>query len=458
MESLGPVEPDDCPSQRVMNEQQWRQQRDDRTLRYAERRLDPERWIVITSDPEYLQRYEGQVAMLTATNLLGRMSPSVALSFGDTEVHARLPWAGRSLADVVLSAMRAADPYGRFCLRGARPTDHRLHLGRSGDASVAHGLGWNAFCGPGPSPLLDDPYENPIGAALAALLAVSQIFVQDFSRQTRATTMNALSWEDRLAGEVAPEMPAHLGTLFFAGVGSVGSAALYFLALSGREFKPTLVDMDVVKVHNLDRSPIFLDEDVGRLKVRAAERFLRDIRITPVAVDERPLHESPVWTERSIGSPDVLIAAANEMNVRYHIETRYPPVQLYGTTGRNWQASVIRHIPLSEACSCCLFPPDVPQPAMACATASSNPASSQNVDAALPFLSFAAGLMTAAEVMKLGMPGYPFSANRVTLNTRPDARLVPARIPRRPACICEERSAKVHRRMIEGSRYAFLTN
>jgi hypothetical protein len=54
--------------------------------------------------------------------------------------------------------------------------------------------------------------------------------------------------------------------------------------------------------------------------------------------------------------------------------------------------------------------------------------------------------------------GYPFSANRVMLHTRPDARLVPAKIPRSPACICKERSSKVHRRMIEGSKYAVLTS
>ncbi|MCG6859668.1 MAG: hypothetical protein LJE70_00025 [Chromatiaceae bacterium] len=47
-----------------MNEQQWHDERDDRTLRYAERRLDPKRWIAITADPAYVEKYEGQVALL----------------------------------------------------------------------------------------------------------------------------------------------------------------------------------------------------------------------------------------------------------------------------------------------------------------------------------------------------------------------------------------------------------
>jgi hypothetical protein len=62
-----------------MNELEWRAKRDDRTLRYAGRRLDPERWIHITNDPDYAGQYDGQVSVLTLTNLLARMSPSVAI-------------------------------------------------------------------------------------------------------------------------------------------------------------------------------------------------------------------------------------------------------------------------------------------------------------------------------------------------------------------------------------------
>ena len=49
------------------------------------------------------------------------------------------------------------------------------------------------------------------------------------------------------------------------------------------------------------------------------------------------------------------VSAANERNVRAVIESGFPPLQIYGTTGRNWQAAVIRHMPLEDPCSCCLF-------------------------------------------------------------------------------------------------------
>ena len=79
------------------------------------------------------------------------------------------------------------------------------------------------------------------------------------------------------------------------------------------------------------------------------------------------------------------------------------------------------------------------------------------VDAALPFLSFLAGLMTAGEILKLSLPGYPFNANKVTMTTKPIPRLVPSRISQRTDCICGERVKSVHRRMIEGSKHAELS-
>jgi hypothetical protein len=78
------------------------------------------------------------------------------------------------------------------------------------------------------------------------------------------------------------------------------------------------------------------------------------------------------------------------------------------------------------------------------------------MDTALPFLSFGAGLMAAAEILKLALPGYPFSPNRVVLNTQPAVRAVPAALARRDGCICQHRSSSVHRQMVAGSRYATI--
>ena len=79
------------------------------------------------------------------------------------------------------------------------------------------------------------------------------------------------------------------------------------------------------------------------------------------------------------------------------------------------------------------------------------------MDAALPFLSFAAGAMAASEILKVNLPGYPFSANRVIFNTCPYPRFVSAPMRFRKQCVCSQRSSAVHRRMIEGTRYGRLS-
>src|SRR4051794_22247039 len=84
----------DHSGKRTMDKQHWYDQRDDRTLRYGARRLDHSRWIAVSATPEHLRRYDGQVAAIVAANLLSRMTPSVAISFPDVELHPALPWRG----------------------------------------------------------------------------------------------------------------------------------------------------------------------------------------------------------------------------------------------------------------------------------------------------------------------------------------------------------------------------
>lgn len=147
--------------------------------------------------------------------------------------------------------------------------------------------------------------------------------------------------------------------------------------------------------------------------------------------------------------PDILVSAANERNVRAVIENNFPPLQIYGTTGRHWQATVIRHMPLEDPCSCCLFP-ETAHAAMACATGSvPRTVGGEQMDAALPFLSFSAGAMAASEILKRGLEGFPFSANRVILNTSPQIRAVHAGLAFRQACVCQRRSRSVHEQMLE---------
>ena len=118
----------------------------------------------------------------------------------------------------------------------------------------------------------------------------------------------------------------------------------------------------------------------------------------------------------------------------------------------------MRHVPGAKACSLCVFPLDEKFAPTTCATDGSTVSQStieeKRTDAALPFLSIVAGLMTAAEVLKLTAPGYPFSAERVMLGLKGRPLLVGTPIPHRTGCLCEDRHKGVHEAAIAGSRYA----
>jgi molybdopterin/thiamine biosynthesis adenylyltransferase len=244
--------------------------------------------------------------------------------------------------------------------------------------------------------------------------------------------------------------------VWIVGAGSVGSAVAYFLALCGFRFNPLLIDMDIVKIHNLDRSPVFAFDDLRGSKVEAVKRFLATAGIT-AAVDPTSLRRSTAWQTRQAGTPELLVSAANEDNVRYDIEQGYPPIQVFGTTGKSWQATVFTLTPPHDPCSCCLFPPETPADTE-CATDKvlAAEAEADSVDAALPFLSFAAGLMTAIEIAKLGLPERPSSGNRAYFQPLGEEVVMALPAARRPGCGCEERYTAVHQQMVGDGRYSRL--
>lgn len=447
-----------------MDRQEWLDQRNSRSLRYAGRCLNPGRWIAVTGDPAYLRTYEGQVAALVLCNLLGRMTPSVAVDLPDERLVSPLPWAGQPLADFALATMQASDPHGRFVRRTPQDGDFILYIGPAGPGQIVHGTGWDAWTGSKKSPLKPATAPNPFGAGLAAVLASARLFLHDLNPPAGAFLMNALDWTEAAApaGADAPVL-RDLGEIWFVGVGSVGSAAMYFLAVATRDFSASLFDMDVVKVHNLDRSPIFnaADADAVRNKVEAGEIWLKQVGVKSVSAHPYTLHEAPAWIDRQAGRPDVIVSAANEWNVRNFIEEGFPPIQLYATTGKNWQVSLIRHVPMKDPCSLCLFPNTLAQPVTTCASGTvpgKNLDDVEQIDAALPFLSFAAGLMTAAELTKLPHANFPYSENRIYLQIKPDPNLNRACLSFRPGCTCHTRSRAVLRKMIAGSRHARLSD
>jgi hypothetical protein len=446
-----------------MSPDEWYAQRDDRQLRYAGRVLPHDRPILIQLEAEYGTRYDGQVAAIVAANLLSRMSPNVAFDFPEVRIVAPLPWVGENLGQFAVETARAADPHGRFALRRAEAGDYVISLGRQRAPGAVHGSGWRAFVGPGQSSLPNSTANNPIGPAFAVVTTCARLFGLNLAPLDGPFEFDAFSWSDASSSVDEPfPSDVDLGNIWSVGAGSVGTAVLYFLTLATRRFSCTVFDMDEVKILNLDRSPIFVADDAARKLFKSAVTadYLECIGVKDVDFETDPLDLSPRWRNRPQGVPDVVIAAANERNVRYLIEQSCPPLQIYATTGKNWNIAAFRHIPLVDPCSCCAFPPESPIATMTCAEGTvRNKTTGEDVDAALPFLSFGAGLIAAAEVLKAQLPGYPTSANRIfhTMSPETAPTFVHVALRQQASCLCKTRSSSVHAQMIEKTRFANLS-
>ena len=278
-----------------------------------------------------------------------------------------------------------------------------------------------------------------------------------------STLVDTYTWRAGPVSSGAATVSPHfdLGELWCIGVGSLGSCALFFLGLIARALHAVLVDRDVVEVENVTRSALFTSRDAlnEESKVDVAGRWLNEVGVQQIEPHRAWLDEIPErWHGRESGTPDILISAANERSVRPRIEQGFPPLQVYGTTGRNWQSTLFRHVPLKDACSLCVPGTEtVPLPAL-CATAP--PVSTEGGDGddvALPFLSYAAGLMTAAEIAKVSLTGKAVGRNRVFFEPRTPNLVRSVTLNRKAGCVCEIRDAAVHERAIQDSRFASLS-
>ena len=448
-----------------MNRQEYERRLLERERRYPDwKPLPDDRPLHIQVDPAYGATYAGQVAAITAASLLGRMSKAVNVDMVRQAVVPPLSWMGAELDEVVMRTLRAADPYGRYEQRPAQDKDLRLVVGPTGDGLVVHGCGWGAYCGTEPSPIPQSEELNPFGAAFAVIAASSRLRHDTRTATIEPVLVDTFSWSPGIPSPGAPEVSPDfsLGELWCVGVGSVGSCVLYFLSLATSAFHAVLVDADPVEIENVRRSALFSSQDAlnEEYKVEVASRWLGKAGVKEVESYVAWLDEIPDrWRKRQLGTPDILISAANERNVRSQIESAFPPLQVYATTGQNWQATLFRHIPLSDSCSLCVPGGETQRLPAPCATAPSTSVDGdgEEDDVALPFLSYAAGIMTAAEIAKLAIAGEVGTRNRVFFEPRTKNLIRAVGLSRRQGCVCQLRDSTVHEMAIQGSRFATLS-
>ncbi|SDY62661.1 ThiF family adenylyltransferase [Halopenitus persicus] len=453
--------------------------RDDRTNRISDGTDYRDARILVAGERDVLSTYAGRVAARTTLNLLSRFARNVDVAFPSVPADDELEPAAPTLAEQSIKQMRAADPHGRFrwthspapssydCIVAVGNPD--LEAGATPTIRLDGGDWLARVVRDRPVESVGSRDENPIGPAVAACLGGAEAFktVVGASRAalTDAVTYDAFHHETHgvSAEPATPDLPSSidLGTARMAGVGSVGSAATYFLKRLPVEGTLQLIDFDPVELVNLNRSPLFTASHAleGASKVEAAAEFLAD------HVDVRPFEgDYDGFTATDPEAADIVLPLANERNVRRSIQHDRPPLMVHASTGQS-DVFVRRNIPLEEPCLLCHFPPDTAKTDAACAAGKApadDEAEEGGPDAAFPFASFLAGCFVAGELAKLPLDGYPFVEPIALVRTLTDLGGVGAVMQYTPSgddeCpFCPKVYPEVHRAAIERTRFAHLT-
>jgi hypothetical protein len=385
-----------------MTPEQFKAEFSSRTLAFVPGFSDPRRPLIVSLGTD-AHSPAGHALLISLANQLARVHGQL-LFVGDLDVPLLChdPFGHRTLAEATAGLARAINPFITADVARVVPETDRLMVIGIGDvpgADLRVGYrGWLAFVG-GDVPIVETP-SSMWGALFASCIAASAAFHAALGTPGRPE--GALSsWEyGRLGGADGPSSAAlELGRVLQVGAGAVGCALDLFLPLvqPGVGDGWLIADGDVVDVSNLNRHLLFLAADAGYPEGAAlAKADVATHRFSPAAAasphwyGDDPIVQSGVY--------DIVLPLANERGVRAAIQARQPTVLLHATTSNNWQAQLHRHVAGVDDCITCRIPPGTPR--LRCSTSTVETAG-REVDATLPFLSAAAGLMLAVALARL---------------------------------------------------------
>jgi hypothetical protein len=376
--------------------------RADRTLIYTGG-AQPDVPAGVTTGVETAQTIAGQVAVLTAVNILARTHPGLVLAVPAVPVLVPSPTGGATLVEACEQLALAANPDLHVTLNDQLPSA-TLGVGIGPDAGAAPiyagGSGWTALTGTRPQ-AIGAASSSLLGVGMAVTLATGWIFRR--ALQLPAAVDRAFSLWD-LVEATAPTgpndlTPVDVGSAWLVGAGAVGSCLAWWLHFVGVEGPWTIIDGDLADVTNLNRSLGLFARDGGWegsppvFKAEAAAALITDATPYPHWWDD--------WVNTNPASPDMVLAVANDFGVRAKVAAYGHPATMNATTSRNWSAELHRHLIGTDGCISCRHR-EGGVAKLICATA---PMPEQKAetgrDAALPFLSAASGLMLAAGVIQL---------------------------------------------------------
>lgn len=395
-----------CARERLGDCEEFYRSRDQRTLEYLNAPVQTGVSVYVEIDAAACGSEPGQLALLSLANQLARVHRRITFALADPAVPvvARTPFPGRSLGEVLLATVEAIDPCGEFSI-GSAPPAPCVSIGIG--EKVRAGLGWYigarrsiAYLQHSPIELTPDP-GTLRGAALAACLGCSAVLRTVLGLQTTPRVLSAWNFAEGNAAAPGPGAlgAVDVGRVLMVGAGAVGSALGYWLhafGFAGDNW--VVVDRDVVKLHNTNRSLAFTAQHAGWPVGEQRKKAEVVAELIPRAiVHPRWYHECEELKRENF---DVVLALANDYEVRERLSQRSAVVALQATTGENWLSQLHRHVVGRDGCIWCRTG-EVRTAALSCSSGITVDGAGGRSDAALPFLSAASGLMLAAAIERL---------------------------------------------------------
>jgi hypothetical protein len=401
----------------------------------------------------------GQIAAVALVNMIARVHRKIRLVVPPASLIANPHHGGTNLAEALQNTILAIDPFNEVSVVQSVDAMPAISIGTYRTAGV-----WQIAAHGARAILKNDSSEFPaadgsvLGAGLAASLGAAALFRQAHGLGVSAHVVSAWNFSEGTEAVVGPlEIgPLDVGDVLIVGAGAVCSALSYWLRVLGTSGKWDVVDKDHVTLDNTSRGLGMFAGDAGwndSTPARKVDLIARDIGATPhfAWYDE--------WIEEhDEARPDLVLPLANERAVRHLIACRYDPIVLHATTSQSWQAQFHRHISGIDDCITCRMR-DLRGGTLDCSTGRVPDADGQSRDAALPFLSAAAGLLLTSSLYRLAAGDVTAGdLNHFCLDLSLGHRLVQSSVWNCKDTCVNRVSPLALRRIAEGTRWSNLVS
>ncbi|MHA3021834.1 hypothetical protein ACXPWS_16480 [Mycobacterium sp. BMJ-28] len=411
--------------------------RDGRTRQYGAQEHALDTHVLLTALQISSTRC-GQLALLAAVNMVARTHRTISVDLTPAPLKSAALIAADTIEQAVIGTVLAINPAAVLIVNGVRRDTNDLTPVHP-EPVVGLGLGpvvsrrchmWVGWSG-GRAHLSTQPTvcgssdTDILGAATAACVGVAALFHLTHGRRMTPMVLNLVDRASAAVAEPGSIDPDHpvlgvttntvggvidVGDVHLIGAGAVSHGLAYWVRELGSNGTWTVIDGDHADLTNTNRCVCMTAAQAGWPAglPTAAPVAKADALAASLTGGSEPLWFDQ-WAATNPPRADLTLVLANERGVRAHAAALGEPILLHATTSASWTAELHRHLARADDCPACRIP-DLDTPAFACSSGPTGTAST-SADAALPFLSAAAGLMLAIALQQIS-PDHPLTTGR----------------------------------------------